>query len=58
MTVAGVTATFAYNGLGQRVEKNPTTSYDKRFFYGQNGELLIETDDQRLPAGGVLLPQR
>ena len=45
----GVTATFAYNGLGQRVVKNPTTSYDKRFFYGQNGELLTETDEHGYP---------
>jgi len=40
---AGIVASFAYNGLGQRVEKNPASSYSKRFFYGLNGELLVET---------------
>ena len=46
---AGVVASFAYNGLGQRVEKNPAGSYAKRFFYGQNGELLVETEVNGYP---------
>jgi len=45
----GIVATFAYNGLGQRMAKNPTSDYDKRFFYGQNGELLLETDEHGYP---------
>ena len=46
---SGLVASFAYNGLGQRVKKNSTTSYARRFFYGQNGELLAETDVNGYP---------
>jgi len=46
---AGVVASFAYNGLGQRVEKNPAGSYARRFFHGQNGALLVETDVNGYP---------
>lgn len=40
----GPVATYAYNGLGQRVAKKPAGSFDRHFFYGLNGELLVETD--------------
>jgi len=42
-------ANFAYNGLGQRVGKNPAGSYGRRFFYGREGELLVETDVNGYP---------
>ncbi len=38
-------ATFQYNGLGQRFQKADTQSNTgHHYLYGQNGELLVETD--------------
>ena len=38
-------ATFQYNGLGQRFQKSDSQSNTgHQYLYGQNGELLVETD--------------
>ena len=38
-------ATFQYNGIGQRYQKtNSQTTTGHHYLYGQNGELLVETD--------------
>lgn len=37
-------ANYAYNGLGQRVSKTKPDTTGRHFLYGQNGELLAETD--------------
>ena len=40
-------ATFQYNGLGQRFQKSDSQSNTgHQYLYGQNGELLVETDNQ------------
>jgi len=49
---ATLKASFAYNGLGQRIAKrDETTATGKHFLYGPNGELLVETDQE----GNILL---
>ena len=40
----GFVASFAYNGLGQRIIKDRPDGTGNRFLYGPNGELLVETD--------------
>jgi RHS repeat-associated protein len=44
-------ASFSYNGLGQRVLKARPDGTGENFYFGQNGELLVETDN----AGTVLV---
>ena len=41
---------YAYNGLGQRVAKNISTGAGRRFLYGPDGKLMVETD-----SGGAVL---
>ncbi|MBU1192528.1 MAG: RHS domain-containing protein [Gammaproteobacteria bacterium] len=40
-----ITANYAYNGLGQRIAKTKPDTTGRHFLYGQNGELLAETDN-------------
>lgn len=40
----GSVASFAYNGLGQRIVKDRPDGTGNRFLYGSNGDLLVETD--------------
>ena len=39
-----LTATYAYNGLGQRIAKLRPDGRGRHFLYGSNGELLAESD--------------
>ncbi|MGD8876088.1 MAG: hypothetical protein PVH38_13155, partial [Gammaproteobacteria bacterium] len=39
-------ADYAYNGLGQRVAKNISTGTGRRFLYGPDGKLMVETDSR------------
>jgi RHS repeat-associated protein len=49
---ATLKASFAYNGLGQRIARtDETTASGNYFLYGPNGELLVETDQD----GNILL---
>ncbi|MHB8744318.1 MAG: RHS domain-containing protein, partial [Sulfuricaulis sp.] len=47
-----IVGSYSYNGLGQRIVKTLANGKGREFLYGQNGELLVETDQ-----GGTVLTE-